>query len=112
MYRDGMAQTGNAAKEMVGGFRLKEGIESAPKRTGQIEEQIVIAQKLSESLHSAIQRLQGMIESVLRQEPTCGSDPDKEPNSTVGLVECLREQNRKLAYATERINSMIDRCEL
>lgn len=112
MYGEGMAQVGKAAQEVVGGFRLREGLEPEPRRQGQIEEQIVIGQKLAEGLHSAIQRLQGMIESVLRQDPA-RDEPKKEVVCcTTDLADRLREQNQKVAYATDRINDMIDRCEL
>lgn len=91
---------------------LSQTLKPEPTRQGQVSEQLERGQSLGEKLHSAIQRLGGRLESIIRCEPTCGEDSPKEPCDSVGLAEILREQNRKTEYAIERINSLIERCEL
>ena len=81
-------------------------------RQGQVLEQIEMGKKLSDELHSAIERLQDRISAVLLPDSPCGSDGQKERACQVGLAEVLSEQNRKTQYAITRLNGLIERCEL
>ena len=109
MYSENQAKCQTQVSQVRG---LRD-IEPAPRNPGQVALEVEASHILIEGLYSAILQLQGRIESTLRPEEQCGENQSKESCSIYcGLAESLREQNRKIGYATKEIEDLIGRCEL
>ena len=109
MYSENQAKCATQVNQIRG---VRE-IDTAPRQHGQVAIEVEASHSLIEGLYSAILQLQGRIESTLRPEEQCGENQSKESCSIYcGLAESLREQNRKIGYATKEIEDLIGRCEL
>jgi hypothetical protein len=100
------------AKCQTGGSAGVAGICPTAEKQGQVQSQINESRRLMEILHSSIEELSHRVSCIVRQEPVCGAEAKEPCLQEVGLAADIREQNKRMGYAIERINSLIERCEL
>lgn len=87
---------------------------SAAQREGAIASQMAMLEKHSEHLHQTIAELEARIGSVLMPEPPPAIQKDAAVGPTPGvpLGASLADMNTRIAHATMRLRSLIERVGL
>lgn len=107
-YEDG--QTG---RTMLAETRASQRRDETDERPAEVEEQVVILNNNVDRLQSLVARLEDRFASVIRQDGV-----DRVPSPTpaqpgiVALADRLRDRNDDIGRSNDRLQQLLERCEL